>query len=59
MNGEKNSPTAAHAGHERQLHLVLPGALDYSWTPFAVGVVNRLGWPSGFGIGRQADILSP
>jgi len=43
VTGKKNSPTGAHAGHERRLQWVLPGALDYSWTPSALGVINRLG----------------
>jgi len=56
---EKNSPTEAHAGHKRRLQWLLPGALGCSWSAFALGLINRLDWPSRFGVGQQADILSP
>jgi hypothetical protein len=36
-DGEKSSPTAAHAGHKRWLQWVVPSALGYSWTDFTLG----------------------
>jgi len=51
VTGEKNSPTAVHAGHKRFLGVQLGHP--------ALGFINTVDWPSRLGVGQQANNLLP
>ena len=52
VTGEKDSPTAAHAGCKRQPNWV-PGAWDYSWATLPCWL--EIQWPGlpGWGLGNR------
>jgi hypothetical protein len=56
VNGEKNIPTATHAGSKRRPKW-LPGVRGYSWATLR-GVIHTVDWSSRLAVGRQRQTVT-